>query len=114
MIGRTSLNILACIAVFSTLSVCLGQDNPRIGVDERLGETIDLETLTFTDEDGKSILLKELFDRPIALTLIYYRCPGICTPLLQEVAWVADNCDLIPGEDYRLVTISFDPKDTAD
>ncbi|MHC4443860.1 MAG: SCO family protein [Planctomycetota bacterium] len=114
MIRKTTLRIITGLAILSLWSVCWGQDAPRVGVEERLGSIIPLEELSFTDEEGKSIALKELFDRPVALTLVYYRCPGICTPLLQEKAWVADNCDLAPGQDYRMITISFDPKETAD
>ncbi len=85
----------------------------QVGVDERLGEFVPLDGLSFTGEDGETIPLKTLFDRPVLLTLVYYRCPGICTPLLQETARVAGLSDLEPGVDYRIVTISFDPEETA-
>ena len=114
MIRRTVLNRMLCGIVLAMASVCVGQESTQIGIDEHLGEHIPLETLSFFDEDGRPIALKELFDRPIVLTLVYYRCPGICTPLLQELAKVADNCDLTPGEDYRIVTISFNPEETAE
>jgi len=90
------------------------EERPTIGIVERLGETIPLETMSYTGEDGEVVELAELFDRPVALTLVYYRCPSICTPLLQEMARVADMARMQPGEDYRIVTISFDPKDTAE
>lgn len=88
-------------------------ETTRIGIEEHLGETIPLDTLSFIDEEGRPLPLADLFDRPIALTLVYYRCPSICTPLLQEVAKVADLADSMPGRDYRIVTISFDPSDAA-
>ena len=86
----------------------------KVGIDEHLGETLPLETFTLIDEDGEPIVLKKLFDRPVILTFVYFRCPGICTPLLQELAKNVDNCDLTPGEDYRLVTVGFDPTETAE
>ena len=55
----------------------------EIGIDEQLGKVLPLDSFTFADENGKPIVLSELFDRPIILTLVYFRCPGICTPLLQ-------------------------------
>ncbi len=105
----------SCSVVLAVTSVCFAAEEPlRIGVEERLGEYLPLEALSFSDEDDRPITLEELCDRPVLLTLVYYRCPGICTPLLQEVASAADRCDLIPGKDYRHVTISFDPKETAE
>jgi protein SCO1/2 len=96
------------------VSVCAAQDAPRVGVEEHLGDVIPVETFSFVDEEGEPIDLKGLFDRPIVLTLVYFRCPGICTPLLQELVRNVDNCDLAPGEDYRLITVSFDPTETAE
>lgn len=88
--------------------------SPDVGVDEKVGDTVTLDGLTFSDEDGRPLALKALFDRPIVLTFAYFRCPGICTPLLQEVCRVADLCDLRAGRDYRLLTIGFDPRETPD
>jgi protein SCO1/2 len=105
---------LVCAALLSAVAVGAEQETPRIGIEEHLGERIPLETLSFTDEGGAPVRLAELFDRPVALTLVYYRCPSICTPLLQEMAKVADLADIAPGEDYRIVTISFDPGDTSE
>ncbi len=78
---------------------------------EKLGETIPLD-LTFTNSDGEEISLREFIKLPTVLSLVYYRCPSICSPLLQELADNVDKCDdLTPGTDYQLVTISFDPRE---
>ena len=110
---------IARCAVATVIALCLcaagaHAESDRVGVEERLGETIPLDRLHFTDEAGQPIALKALFDRPIFLTLVYYRCPGICTPVLQEAASVIDKSDLRPGEDYRVVTVSFEPEETAE
>ncbi len=96
-------------AVVGLAFPCAAEYTAEVGIDEQIGDLLPLDSFEFTDEDGEPIVLAELFDRPVVLTLVYFRCPGICTPLLQEVARVADLCDLEPGEDYRLVTVSFDP-----
>ena len=111
---KTVLPWVMFAVVLMTASLCPGQSAPQIGIEERLGEVIALDTLSFVDEDGRPISLRSLFDRPVILTLVYYRCPGICTPLLQELAKVADLCDLVPGEDYRIVTISFDADESPE
>lgn len=85
----------------------------EVGVDEHLGLQIPLE-LTFLDEEGRPIALGSLIDRPTILTLVYYRCPSICTPLLNGLVDVLERTDLVPGRDYRIVTISFDETETPD
>lgn len=117
--GRVLVVVLAMwLACLAGERSALAQEQPgaqvRIGVEERLGETLPLDDLEFKDEEGKPIKLRELFDRPVALTHVYYRCPGICTPLLLELAHAVGQCDLKPGEDYRLVTISFDPTEDSE
>lgn len=82
-----------------------------IGIKEQLGHNIPLD-LQFTNEDGNKVTLKEYFDKPVILALVYYRCPGICTPLLNELQVVVDRVKMQPGKDFRVVTISFDPGET--
>lgn len=86
----------------------------KVGVEERLGTVLPLDDLEFRDEEGRPLKLRTLFDKPVALTLVYYRCPGICTPLLLELSHAVGVSDLKPGEDYRLVTISFDPTEDSE
>jgi protein SCO1/2 len=112
--SRSTLILILCGTLLATSSLCKAQESPRVGIDEHLGERIPLENLDFTDENGQPIALRSLFDKPVVLTLVYYRCPGICTPLLQELADVANKCEMEPGEDYRMVTISFEPNETAE
>jgi len=110
---KVSFIVVLLMLVLVSAPARAQESAPQVGVDERLGEFVPLEGLSFSDEDGRTIPLKTLFDRPVLLTLVYYRCPGICTPLLQETARVVGLSDLEPGEDYRIVTISFDPEETA-
>ena len=86
---------------------------PAVGVVEKLGATIPAG-LAFRDETGAPVLLDDLVDRPVILNLIYFRCPNICSPLVQEVARAVALIDLRPGVDFRLVTVSFDPGEGPD
>ncbi len=83
----------------------------EIGIDEHLGAMIPADA-TFYDETGRVVRLGELVDRPTVLALVYYSCPGICSPLLDGVAEVMGRSQLAPGADYRVITISFDVHDT--
>ncbi|MCI0450297.1 MAG: SCO family protein [Chlorobi bacterium] len=97
------------LTLFSA-SVYSDEPNPQVGIDEQLGAEIPLE-LTFINEYGKPVTLRSLFTKPTVLTLVYYKCPGICSPLLTGVADVIDKMDLEPGRDFNVVTISFNPRE---
>lgn len=85
-----------------------GQKKSEVGFDEKLGGNIPLD-LNFFDEYGQPVKLRSLVTRPTILTLVYYRCPGLCSPFLKGVADFIDHLDMEPGKDYDIVTISFNP-----
>ena len=110
--------LFSVLAVFVFNTGLFAQDQPKdeppkkeVGFDEKLGETIPLD-LNFLDEYGQTVSLQQLFDKPVLLCLVYYRCPGLCSPLLKGVAEVVDKIDLDAGKDFRVITISFEPKET--
>lgn len=78
-----------------------------IGINEQLGKKIPLN-LTFKDEQGIDVSLAKLVDKPTIFMFVYYECPGICSPLMSEVAAEIEQVDLVAGKDYQLVAISFD------
>ena len=88
-------------------------DEVEIGVVEHLDEYLP-DSISLIDEEGKQVWLSDLIDKPTVLNFVYYRCPGICSPLMEAVAGVMDKADVIPGEDYQVLTISFDPGETID
>ena len=98
---------------FESESVYANQnDKPKsqVGIDEKLGQTIS-DDITLIDESGNSVKLKDIIDnsKPVILSLVYFRCPGICSPLLSGVAETIGKMDLVAGHDYKIVTVSFDP-----
>lgn len=107
-------NALLIVLITGFCSISYSEDTnqpvPNVGVDEKLGESIPLE-LSFLDETGKPVSLKNLINKPTLLTLIYFRCPGICSPLMNGVSEVVDKMDMEPGKDFNIVTISFNPRE---
>jgi protein SCO1/2 len=79
----------------------------EIGVDEQLGKHVPLD-VTFKTEYGKDIVLKDLLTKPTVLAFVYYRCPGICSPLMTSVTDVINRTSLEPVKDYNIITISMD------
>jgi protein SCO1/2 len=55
-----------------------------------------------------------LIKKPTILTLNYFRCAGICAPILNSVADVINQVQLEPGKDFQVITVSFDPSDTPE
>ncbi len=88
-------------------------DDVEIGVVEHLDEYLP-DSISLTNEQGEQVWLSDLIDKPTVLNFVYFRCPGICSPLMEAVADVMDKSDLEPGKDYQVFTISFDPRETID
>lgn len=85
----------------------------RAGFDQRLGAQVPMTT-RFHDTDGRSVSLAELVGgKPILLALGYYRCPNLCDVVLHGMAHAVPALRLRAGEDYRIVFISIDPRETA-
>ena len=89
-----------------------GNEELEVGVVEHLNDTVPLDAYLF-DINGDTVYLRELYDKPTLINFVYYRCPGICSPLMDGLAEVIDKSDLVIGEDYQLLTISFDPRESS-
>jgi len=88
------------------------QENEELlGIYEHLDEYIP-DDLVFTNEDGEEVNLVSMVDKPTILVLVYYTCPGICSPLLDGVADVIGKTDIELGKDYQVLTVSFNEKET--
>lgn len=96
-------------------------DNPaatlmkEVDIVENLNEKVPLDAV-FTDAEGKQVRLGDYFkgDKPVLLTLVYYRCPMLCSLVLGGLNKAVLNSGMTLGEDYRAVTISIDPRETPE
>ncbi len=104
--------ILLAFIALSTISFS-SEDEIKVGIDEQLGAYIPLDT-QFKNENGNIVVLKDLIKRPTVLAFVYYRCPGICSPLLFSLTDVINKSDLELGYDYNVVCISFDNLETPE
>jgi len=85
---------------------------PEIGVVEKL-DTYITEDIMIIDENNQSVQLLSLIDKPTILNLVYYRCPGICSPIMESLADVVGSTDMTIGTDFQIFTISFDPTEST-
>lgn len=83
----------------------------NIGIEEKLGAKVALD-VPLKDENAKDVTLRQLIDKPSILMFNYFRCPGICPVLINNVIDVVNQLPLEPGKDFRLIAVSFDPSDS--
>jgi protein SCO1 len=118
--GRCIFALLLAVISLASMGVARG-DRPKkpsyldgVGIDQKLGDKIPLD-LTFNDEHGKPVKLAEFFDgnkKPVILSLVYYKCPTLCTLELNDLNRGMNGLStLSAGDDYQVVTISFDPRE---
>lgn len=85
----------------------------EVGITEHLDEYVPSDIM-LTNQDGKLVNLKQLIDKPTVVCFVYYRCPGICSPLMNGLAEVMASTGMVLGKDYQAITISFDSRETYD
>jgi protein SCO1/2 len=85
----------------------------EIDVEEHLSEPLE-RGLSFRDHEGAAVTLGDYFDgeRPVLLTLNYYRCPVLCNIQLNALTESLARLSWTPGdENFRVVTVSIDPRE---
>jgi protein SCO1/2 len=86
----------------------------NVGIEQHLDDQIPLD-LAFRDETGKTVRLGDYFgQKPVVLSLVYYRCPMLCSEVLSGMASALRVLKFDIGKDFDVLTVSFDPHDTPD
>src|SRR4030095_1910479 len=109
-------------------AVCLGlllqlageasaQDPPvgilgDIGIDQKINASIPLD-LSFRDETGQLVHLRDYFgEKPVILSLNYFKCPMLCTLVLNGLVRSLRATSFDAGREFNVITVSFDPRET--
>jgi protein SCO1/2 len=86
----------------------------QVGITPKLGGRLPLD-LEFVDSTGKPIHLRDCFTgRPVVLHLVYYECPMLCKLSADGLFSTLSTLSFEPGEDFTIVTLSFDPREKAE
>jgi protein SCO1/2 len=86
----------------------------EVGIEQRLGQQVPLDLL-FQDEEAEPVRLGECFKgKPVVLVFAYFRCPMLCTQVLNGLAESLRGMPLRVGDDFQVVTVSFDPRETPE
>jgi len=71
--------------------------------------------LTFRDQNGVLFTFEEMTRKPLILVLSYFGCDGTCSLVNSDLVEQLKGVQrLVAGEDFQILTVSFDPKDTKE
>jgi protein SCO1 len=86
----------------------------EVRFDQRLNAQVPLDAV-FADETGRSVRLGDYLGRkPVILVLAYYRCPMLCTQVLNGLVRSLLDIPFDVGKEFEVVTVSFDPRETPE
>lgn len=84
----------------------------EVGFDQHLNQLLPLD-VEFADEHGRRVKIGDYFGtRPVVLAFVYYGCPMLCLQSLSSLGSTLGVMSETPGEDFEVVNISIDPRET--
>jgi protein SCO1/2 len=86
-----------------------------VGIEQHLNAEVP-GNVEFRDELGNTVKLGDYFGhgRPVILNLGYYTCPMLCSELLEGLAGSMKALTLQLGQDFDVVSLSFNPSETTE
>lgn len=111
--------ILAVLALLSFAPARAAEERPlaleSVGINPTMGASLPLDEV-FVNESGRAVPLRSFFDgtRPVIFVMNYYSCPMLCGLLLNGTRDALQEINWRPGDHYKVVTISIDPKEDSD
>jgi protein SCO1/2 len=83
----------------------------QIGIDQKLNAQVPVE-LEFRDEVGRPVRLQDcIAGKPTILVLAYYRCPMLCTQVLNGLVQSLRGMPFDVGDQFNVITVSFDARE---
>ena len=121
--SQLAVAVVAVLAGFASAGTARAQwwHPPVSDIDPRLmyidelgvlGNKIDPNT-QLADDQGRTFRWEEMLGKPFILVLSYYTCDGSCSAVNGALAGLLKDVKAMkPGEDFRILTVSFDHHDT--
>ena len=69
----------------------------------------NLET-EWTNQDGKTVQLKEFEGHPVVLSMVYMTCPFLCPTITSDIQVIEKNIPEKLRKETRFILVSFDPE----
>jgi protein SCO1/2 len=116
--------LMSCLGVAPTwayepgkTAAPLSDQTPRelegIGIDEHLGQTLNLD-IPFNDEQDHAVRLGQYFGtKPVLLDIVYFDCPSLCSYHLNGVLATLKQIDWTVGNQFDVVAVSMDQREKA-
>jgi protein SCO1/2 len=83
-----------------------------VRIEQKLDQQLPLD-LVFRDESGQQVKLGQYFGKkPVVLAFVYYDCPMLCTQVLNGMVTSFRVLPFQVGNEFDVVTVSFDPRET--
>ena len=122
ILRSTSIQIMAAsmcsvLGLASTLTaqptVLPGQQAAEmegVGITQKLDQYVPRD-VRFVDSEGEPVVFEDYLggDKPLILTLNYYRCPMLCSLTLNGMLDGLKELDWSAGEEFDIVTVSINP-----
>ena len=110
---KVLLGILICACALTAFAAeKLPAALQGVDVNQNLNQQIPLN-LHFKNEAGNDVQIGDLLQgKPAILTLVYYECPMLCTQVLNGLVTSLRPISFTPGDQFNIITISFNPKET--
>jgi protein SCO1/2 len=93
---------------------CAHDPAREVGFDQRLGASVPLDA-HFLDENGRRIALGDVVrDRPAILVMTYFKCPNLCTLVLNGLTSGLRHVSFDAGKQFDVVAVSISPAETPE
>ena len=106
--------------VVTGVSIAMAIEQPTkelepVNLEPHLGQQVTLVS-SFVTSTGQAVTVADLFlaGKPLLVIPAYYTCPRLCGLVLTGVAEALSKVGLEVGTDYKVITVSFNPKDTPE
>lgn len=113
MFGRLTAALLTAMGSIAPASARLLPTNyVGIGVATPEGARVPL-AVSVVDESGRTRTLGTLVSKPTVLVFADYTCRTLCGPAVAFVAAALEQSGLPQGEQFRLLVVGIDPRDSV-
>ncbi|MGZ4810129.1 MAG: SCO family protein [Thermoanaerobaculia bacterium] len=103
--------LLLAAPLFAETSSTPAQLPGKVSITQKLNSQVPLD-LMFRDETGKIVRLRDYFrGKPVLLNFMYYRCPMLCSMVMEGVSSALTELRFNVGEEFDVITVSIDPRD---
>jgi len=107
---RSIIMAMMCCFFIHLISIPLKAQDARFGIIDLSGSCIPSD-IPLLNEDSVWVKFGDLIDRPTLLSFVYFKCPGLCSPVMDGIAELIEKTDLTLGTDYQIITIGINYKE---